>query len=411
MKRGEAIVWLPPRKDGERALGSEAHLLALRGGESSGAAPLARVSLDGLEGTSQVRLVFDARDVTLLSPEVPALSGSRLAQALPNVIEESLLQDVSTCAIVAGPDLGEGRRLLAVIDREWLESTVSAFERRGMRVRAAWPGQLTMPLEPGCWSLTCLRDAVALQTGPNGGMGWSVGEDPDFRAEAIAGLLETALAVGERPQGLSAWVDDPAWMPVLQTAAAQLGLPIQVHAMGEPMAASVDLLGGRATASRRMIDAFDVRAWRLPMALAGATLAAALVGLNLHWAQLANEKAAIRRSLEASFRSAFPSAQVVVDPLLQMNRQVASLRTQGGQSGPDDMAPLVARLGTALGANGQDALAGLEYREGRLKVRFKPERVDGRAAREQLREACAAAGLTLQFDSDREPTATVGLQG
>lgn len=411
MKRGEAIVWLPPRKDGERALGSEAHLLALSGGDAPGTTRLAKVSLDGLEGTSQVRLVFDARDVTLLSPELPALSGARLAQALPNVIEDVLLQEVSACAIVAGPELGEGRRLLAVIDRDWLEAAVSAFERRGMRVRAAWPGQLTLNPAPGNWSLTCLRDSAALQTGPNSGMGWGVGEDPDHRAEAVVGLLETALATNERPQGVLARVDDPAWAVALQEASVRLDLPIQVQPLDEPHPAPVDLLGGRAAASRRLMDAFDVRAWRLPLALAGVTLTAALVGLNLHWAQLASEKAAIRRALEASFRSAFPSAQVVVDPLLQMNRQVASLRTQGGQSGPDDMAPLVARLGTALGANGQDALAGLEYREGRLKVRFRPDRVDGRAAREQLREACAGAGLKLQFDSDREPTATVSIQG
>jgi general secretion pathway protein L len=131
--------------------------------------------------------------------------------------------------------------------------------------------------------------------------------------------------------------------------------------------------------------------------------------MNLHWAQLAREKDLIRRSLETTFRSAFPSAQVVVDPLLQMNRQVSTLRARSGQSGPEDFVPLLSRLAQALGATGADSLAAVEYRDGKMKVRFQPQRVDGRAAREQLREACARAGLRLQFDNEREPTATVGL--
>jgi hypothetical protein len=101
---------------------------------------------------------------------------------------------------------------------------------------------------------------------------------------------------------------------------------------------------------------------------------------------------------------------VVVDPLLQMNRQVASLRARSGQAGPDDVVPLLARLSQALGGIGPDALASVEFRDGKLKVRFQPQRADGRAAREQLREACARAGLKLQFDNDREPVATLAVQ-
>jgi hypothetical protein len=60
LKRGEAIVWLPPRSEGERAFGTEAHLLAIRSADGA-SGPVERVSLDGLSGTTQVRLVFDRR--------------------------------------------------------------------------------------------------------------------------------------------------------------------------------------------------------------------------------------------------------------------------------------------------------------------------------------------------------------
>ena len=221
MKRGRAVVWLPPRSDGERAFGSEAHLLAFRGGQVAGSA-IEKVSLDGLAGTTQVQLIFDARDVTLLMPEVPMLSGARLAQAVPNIVEDSLLQDAASCAFVIGPPLDSGRRLIAVIDRAWLEFTVGAFERRGMKVRAAWPAQLALPWRPGVWSIGGVRGGIALRTGPLQGLGWGASDDVDLRTESVVGLLEAAMAGGDRPESLSAWVDNTAWHAPIERAAARL---------------------------------------------------------------------------------------------------------------------------------------------------------------------------------------------
>jgi general secretion pathway protein L len=409
LKRNEAVVWLPARSEGERAFGSEARLLTMRGG-SPDAGRVRRVSLEALEGITQVRLVFDPRDVTLLTPQLPPLSGSRLLQALPNAIEDALLQDAATCAIVPGEALEGGRRVVAVVDRHWLEFTAGAFERRGMRVRHAWPAQLVLPWSSPGWSIACLNDGLALRTGLQQGLGWTAGEDPDFRVEAIVALLETARGAADRPPAMQGFIENESWREPLERAAARFGVPVQIEALPVPARGGIDLLAGRAAAGRRMLAAFDARAWRLPAALALACVLAALVGLNLHWVQMSREKEGLRRALEATFRGAFPSAQVVVDPLLQMNRQVAALRARSGEAGPEDFVPLVSRFAQALGSAGVDAVAALEYREGRLKVRFQPTRVDGRAAREQLRDACARAGLRLQFDNERDPVATVGIQ-
>ena len=45
--------------------------------------------------------------------------------------------------------------------------------------------------------------------------------------------------------------------------------------------------------------------------------------------QLNQERKALQVQLERKFRQAFPNAQVVVDPMLQMQRQVADLRGLG----------------------------------------------------------------------------------
>ena len=171
LKRHQAVIWLPPRSAGERAFGSEALLLAHVGGEPR--PTLRRASLDSLEGVKQVWLVADARDVSLLDVNLPPLSGARLRQALPNVVEEFVLQDVSKCLVVPGPPATEGKRLVGVIDRDWVEFVVGAFARRQMRVESLWPAQLALPLAPPQHA-----DGPEQQIHPGG---YGRGEEPEER--------------------------------------------------------------------------------------------------------------------------------------------------------------------------------------------------------------------------------------
>src|SRR5690606_3148374 len=81
LKRGEAVVWVPPRAVGERAFATEPRLLV--GLAGSDGLVIQASSLDALPRLRSVRLVFDARDVNLLPAKLPPLAGARLRRALP----------------------------------------------------------------------------------------------------------------------------------------------------------------------------------------------------------------------------------------------------------------------------------------------------------------------------------------
>ncbi|MEZ5740215.1 MAG: type II secretion system protein GspL [Burkholderiaceae bacterium] len=472
------MIWLPPRSIGERAFATEASLLALVHGPEG--AKYTRLSLDALPQLRTVRLIFDARDVTLLRVALPPLSGAKLRLALPNAVEDQLLQDAASCAFGLGPTLEDGRRVVTVIDRSWMEFVIGAFERRGLRVAAAMPAQLAVPFRADRLSLACLHDGLAARTGPFGGIGWSAAREPAQRTEAISSLLATVLAppdlaeVGAQsaqldqraledelvqevaveaepavatadgpaamtmsrrrarapapapaaPQGPStadmagtlkarlvvAHCGDDHWAQSLNEAAARLRLPVRMTGLPIPDDWPMDMLASRggSTMSRRVAD-IDWRAWRWPIGLLAASLAVFLIGLNLHWGKLASEKADLRAQLELRFRQSFPETRTIVDPVLQMEREVARLRASAGQSGPEDFVPLVSRFAQALGPQATDALTNLEYRDGRLRVMFTPALVEARSVRDNLGEACKRLGLSLQFDSGRPGSATVSL--
>lgn len=468
LRRGQAIVWVPPRAIGERAFATEASLLAMLPiaateklvsgpGEtavtvegSGSAARYARLSLEALPSLKSVTLVFDARDVTLLRAKLPPLSGVRLQQALPNVVEDLLLQDAQQCGFAVGPRTGDGERVIAAIDRGWLEHVVGAFERRGAKVAAAWPAQLALPVGESGSALACLNDGLALRTGLLEGLGWNASPHPAHRADAIVSLIEAAWGgegVAASPAGpaspagadgpaaadgrpatsfaerelpdekqaggvprLTVYVESPDWQPSVMIAAARAGFVAEIRSLPLPLLAPLDLLAARrGSKARRWLADVDWRAWRLPGALAAATAVVALAGLNFQWAMLAQERDELRSAVERRYRQTFPDVQVVVDPVLQMERQVAGMRTRAGQSGPEDFVPLLARFSQALGAQAVDSMAGVEYREGRLRVRFQPGQFESRAVRDTLIQACQRLGLQMRFDSDREPTATVAL--
>ena len=464
LRKGQAIVWVPPRAIGERAFATEPVLLAMLpvavsdkvgGAANPGGLPVTvfgsastaryvRVSLDALPVLKTATLVFDARDVNLLQVVVPALSGARLQQALPNIVEEMLLQDPQSCAYAIGPRVGaEGQRLVAAIDRGWLEFVVGAFERRGIAVQGAWPAQLALPVGADRTAFACLNDGLALRTGLFDGIGWNATSGADARAEAIVALLasagspcapfappaaDVAPAMAERvtPAGLAArelpseppqlrrrlavFVEDASWQTPVLKAAARAGFDADIRALPFPLPAPLDLLTARrGSAAGRWFADIDWRAWRGAAMLGGASVAAVLLGLNLHWGVLAQERTALKAQTERVFRQAFPDRQLVVEPLLQMQREVAGLRTRAGQAGPDDFLPLLTRFALALGAQGADSMASVEFREARLRVRFQPGFFEARSVREILVRDGQRQGLSVKFDGEREPTATVAL--
>jgi general secretion pathway protein L len=410
LKRGEAIVWLPARSAGETRLRQEASLVALMGGTPEVQAR--RVSLDALQGIGSIWLVLDTRDCTVLQAELPPISGARLLQALPNVVEEHLLQDPAECLLVLGPEVAAGQaRLIAAADREWVEVVLAAFEAKGHRIMGLWPAAEALPGTPRHASLGCINDGIVLRVGEFDALGWPAPATLDDRVEALRGLMRLAgLAPhpsGSEPPTLTAWIDQPDWSAPLEQAARAEGLPVEIMPLPASFDSRLDLLEARPARARRMLSKFDPSTLRVPGVLALSCVLAALIGLNLHWWQLRAERDAARAALEAGFRAAVPSAQVVVDPLLQMPRHGATLSAAAGQTSAQDAMPLLGRLAEALGSQSVDSLAGLEYVDGRMKLRFRADRVESRASREQLQAACARAGLQLRFDNEREPTATL----
>jgi general secretion pathway protein L len=140
----------------------------------------------------------------------------------------------------------------------------------------------------------------------------------------------------------------------------------------------------------------DWSAWRLPAALAAALALAWIAGLNIDvWLKLREERQ-LRSQINAAFREAFPRVPVVLDPLAQMRRAVADMRSGAGTGDAGDFLPLAASFAQAMQADAE-AVQQIEYRDRALLVRFESRAVDSAAKRDALIERLAKGGLSARF--------------
>jgi len=109
-----------------------------------------RAALSSLPHAGTLILQFAARDLLMLRVALPPVKGARLMQALPNIIEDHLIQDAQTCHIAVDPmppthGADAAERIVAVVDRNWFRFVLAAFSEAGYRQIRAVPLTRCLP--------------------------------------------------------------------------------------------------------------------------------------------------------------------------------------------------------------------------------------------------------------------------
>ncbi|PXW29670.1 type II secretion system protein GspL [Paraburkholderia caballeronis] len=444
------IVLMPPRDPAvhsqEWQLPELPFLLLDKAGRTQRAG---RSALALLPRASATVLLIAARDLLMIATAVPPLKGPRLRQALPNVVEDHLIQDAQTCHLALDPKpLADGRQLVAAIDRGWFRFLVEGFTAAGHRNLRAVPVTRGLP-QPVTASVPA--EAVAGETVAKAAAEAAIGT----RAEAaplaslasaepviacvlgpamqtapalLAGdqasvpvgtLVELAVVRGASAEGLAV----PA-SGVAATVAALAGdAPVALYALtavpGEPSGRSApnasaalpgaqpltfETLARNALASRFDLCQFEfvVQPWKLdratlrqlrvPMLLVAASLVVAVIGANVEWLMMARQRDAINAQMTELLLNAFPKTTVVLDPPGQMARQLQQLRVAAGEPSPDDFLALADGLARSLGPLPANGIATLDYRDRHIEVTFKPDvTVDADLAKRLARNGLAGA--------------------
>ncbi len=351
--------------------------LAIRGRQLRTATASLSELASQMTQVSQVVLLLAASDVTLLRMAVPPLSTQRLQAALPSLVEEFVIGDVSACAMAAGAET-EGQRLIAVCDRAWLQSWIDALRQSGARRLRVLPMSLCLTAPSAQLSAALFQHAhrydLALRLSEHEGIGLAVEVDDELQLpDAVAQLVRTL--VPNRPVLLSVPTTQITLFEKWIKAQSACQITLIEQQWGDWITAaahvSVDLINAFGGNQR---TAIPWREWRWPTALAGTLMLFNLAALNADWWRLRSEGLQLRDEIADIYRRSFPNETVVLDPLAQMKQKIAASRQASGQLNPSDFVVLAAALGEVWKAAGNDlrAIDALDYRDGTLTIKLKP---------------------------------------
>lgn len=372
----------------------------------------------------RVVLMLAASDVTLLRLAVPPMSAARLRAALPGLVEERLITDPADCVLVAGP-AKLGMRSIAVVERQWLQSLVTALTDFGARHLLALPVQLCMPRAAAGMTAAVMEMPeqidLALRMSEDEGMGLPI-VAPAAGMSTQSAVCQTLLALAAE-QKITLMV--PAEQVEAYRAAAEqlVAQSRQITVCAENWQEWIDALDPATLDLMRGLHAADVqgvdwRRWRWPLGLAALLLVTNVAALNWDWWRMKSEGEELRLRMTHIYKTTFPNDAVIIDPLAQMQKKSAAVRQAAGEINPQDFTPMAANFAEvwrdlkvdevtdstkAVAASAaKPQIAGLAYRDATLLVRFKP---GAKPSMEAARIALAARKLSLtEAPSEGETT-------
>ena len=332
-------------------------------------------------------LILSARDVLLLELDVPrSLTGARLKQALPHLLEDQLIQDVSQSHIALGQRTAlhqEGKHntdriQIGLVQQTWLKTWHEALYAAKHTHLRAIPAQLCLVSKEDA-----AQSALILLGGLNEGFVECTVRQSNEQNSLIAYGLTTptlqltelfsSLLPGKEVQFLIDQVAAP--LPSMQVPTTPFTWANWIERADK---ATMDIcqqeFSGNGWSLSQKIDWVK---WSLPFKISLGALALQLLCMNIYWFALAYQAWQIKSDMSHLLVSTFPNTPAGANnPLKQMHTEIQEIRSAAGQLSPGDFLVLSSALSETLEMMGLEAsstLSHLEYRKNELLVQFKPE--------------------------------------
>ena len=325
-------------------------------------------ALAGLPRADEVHAILPASRVLYARLKLPRVNAATIRELLPFAVEDRLLADPAHIHAVAGRTDASGDTVVAVLDRVWLEGVVSLLSRAGFAPAHAWCESALLAAQEGCWRvvLGASRNYLLESGGVAVPFDRPAGTDLPL---AIRIAVDEARARGAALNEIRVIVEPGAANAEPMAWTEQTGVPVAAaaapaNARAAPIANdSIDLLSGDFAPASSRLSGFRVPRLALGLACLIAILQAGFSAFD--WWRMESARRALEAERIALFQSAFPEAKTIVDPALQMSRNLAELQRSRGQPSGDDFLALAT---AAARSSTPGPAKRLTYANGKLEV-------------------------------------------
>jgi general secretion pathway protein L len=350
-----------------------------------------------LPRADEIILVLPVTRVGFVRAQLPAGPGARLTKLAPFAVEDAVVSAPEELHAVVLDETRDGARLVAVLDRTWLASAVSELESLGFPPDRAIVESALIGDHEGVWTVVWSG---------NGGFVTFGGIEAVTVDAAVEGQAPLALklaadewrARGAPPRAVRVLLAEGAESPDVARWSESLRVPVAVAGEWTPeefdadTAACPDLLHGAQAGG--WTDAEWMARLRPAAILFGAIVVVHAFLTVGDWARLAFEAHGLRSQMDRLFRTAFPEAKAVVDPALQMRRNLAELRRTAGEADAADLVPMLVKLSPALTTVGGSPQS-MKFERGEIELQLP---VAPGETRERLASRLQVPGLRVRVE-------------
>ena len=391
--------------------------------DTSGALMRAGVdALASLPRAERVIATIPAGRIVFIETPLPPVGAAKREALLRYAIEDKLTIDPSTihAAVLGAATAGSAtnaqaaRHIVAAIDRQWFADALAWLGAARLQPEAVFAETDAIAVARGEWALVVAGSSGYARRDD----GYAYALDT---AEREAPPFALRLALGEvanPPRRITIYTlahGEASTAPIDNALPArwQSALDIPVQNGGELTPASIGKRLMQLKHGNLLTQEFTPRrgatvmAGRLkPALIALALLTSVQIIFNVaDWWRLERQRRALDAEMRATFLAAFPQAAAIVDPSLQMQRNLTELKRARGLVRDDDVRLLLAQLAEITRAVPQLAIADVAVRANTATLRGS---VDSAASADLLRSQVKRVGGSDIVVSAAAPDGSAG---
>ena len=339
----------------------------------------------------RIQLVVPAAQVLITRAHVPQAARRQAGSALAFAVEEQTAPEPNANQVSWLGAVGEDD-VLAVVDKPGLKRWRDALAAVGVRGYEVHCETLLLPWATDEWSLAWNGSEGFVRTGEFEGSATDCG-DHTSPPLSLRLMLEEALSTRAGLSSIAIYPASPEAAPDIAAWQGQLDIAVRIADTRDWRTAPTDAGISLAQERERWRGLSGVATRLRPAAwILGAVLVLHAAALIVDWRTLENEQRSLRQQMEARFRASFPETVAVVDPVLQMRRQLAEARHDAGQTDSGDFLPMIGNVTAALKELPADAVRVVSYERGRMTLELA---INDDAALQRILTRLAQSGLSV----------------
>ena len=320
--------------------------------------PLSNI-VDELPG-SEVILITPSEQVLLLSVHLPGKNPARLKQALPYALEDQLIADIEDQYFELGPKIKEQTYAVAVTEKNYLDSLLSALQQINIFPKAVYPESLLLPYDEGI--LTIVEDGE--RTLVRSGMFAGCVCDKDNISLIVKGIIDDPEQQIHKLQYFGS-VEGMSLLSIDMECKQHEAPHALVSLMYHDSVKELNLLP-KQFIHREKLDK-KLKQW-IPAAAMLLVWFVIQVSVQVYdYYHLKTQDVALQASLEKIYKQTFPESKRIVNVEAQMRQKLKELREKSGKA-ESGFTEMMIKSAPILQKSPGLKLQSLRYHEGRMDI-------------------------------------------